>query len=192
MSPDRRERSQMCPWALWDVQRVIGTHIWSHYMFLKHFLKIEFFNQKWVFWLERSGQPLKNTIFTGLFEGKSPGQFDVSGAATIRVLTTLWTSQSARGHIWDLPRRSWDIWWKKVFWRFFNFFALILAYFWLESGIQLRVKNSKTLFFSKWSLISKIRHGYGLRLYLNLLRRLWRPRKRQIGPDFFLQTGPWK
>ena len=81
---------------------------------------------------------------------------------------------------------------KKSFLKIFHFFALILAHFWLKSGIQLRVKNSKTLFFSKWSLISKIRHGYGLRLYLNLLRRLWRPRKRQIDPDFFLQTGPWK
>ena len=38
---------------------------------------------------------------------------------------------------------------KKFFEDFSIFFALILAYFWLKSGIQLRVKNSKTLIFSK-------------------------------------------
>ena len=48
------------------------------------------------------------------------------------------------------PTMIWRHLVKKSFLMIFRFFfGLFLTYFWLKSGVQLRVKNSKLLIFSK-------------------------------------------
>ena len=61
-----------------------------------------------------------------------------------------------------------------------------------KSEAKLRGKFWKMSIFQKWSLKSKIRNGYGLRLYVNSLRRLWWPWKPIIGCAPALSRTPIK
>ena len=90
------------------------------------------------------------------------------------------------------PTNIWNNLKKFDFFSFFQIFCLHFKPFLLEKWSKAESKKVKKSIFWKWSLISKIRHGYDLRLCLNFLWRLWGLWKREIGFAIFLWMRPLK